>query len=459
MGRRKQYMDDGSDSSDDEGGRIAFDITDRDLEEEAEGFYGSRKRKRFVDDDLDEEEEGVRGGLGSSFLASKPVNFQNARESPQPTKDPTKERIQQQEAATNRSPSPAARPSEDFASFSAHSKGFGLKMLEKMGWKMGQGLGAAGEGIVNPIETKLRPARMGMGFRGFDERTEQAKEEAKLRGESVSEEEEEIKKAAKPVKREAWKSKARKPKTVFKTATDIIAEAEMQEAPVLTQQKVIDMTGPQVREVSLSELRKTDSPTWMETTTRLPELRHNLRLIVDLSRGNLEKLSKEKHTNTLRMKALEEDIAAIQARMIEDETKVERARQVQTIARELEQLSKSALATGAIEHSSVTALYGAQFQKLDKEFRNDIKTFDLDALVVSVWAPLMKYQAMRWDVLANPTWCAEEVAKWRFLLRSNDDEESNGYYGSKSKKEVPTATPYEMMMNTIWLTKVRSAIK
>lgn len=41
---------------------------------------------------------------------------------------------------------------KDFGRWEKHTTGFGSKMLTKMGWKSGMGLGSKGEGIVNPVK-------------------------------------------------------------------------------------------------------------------------------------------------------------------------------------------------------------------------------------------------------------------------------------------------------------------
>lgn len=126
-------------------------------------------------------------------------------------------------------------------------------MMEKMGWEAGMGLGTTGEGIVIPVESKLRPKNMGIAFKGFKEKTEQSKLEAKRRGEAVSDDEGDNakpkggKKAAKGPKRsDAWKKpKKVKIKVEHKTYEQIVAEASQEAAPAGIGM-IIDATGATV---------------------------------------------------------------------------------------------------------------------------------------------------------------------------------------------------------------------
>ena len=64
---------------------------------------------------------------------------------------------------------------KSYAAFEKHTKGIGMKLLEKMGWKKGEGLGAAKQGILNPVDVKLR--KRGAGLQDEGERTQQSKED------------------------------------------------------------------------------------------------------------------------------------------------------------------------------------------------------------------------------------------------------------------------------------------
>lgn len=51
----------------------------------------------------------------------------------------------------------------DFATFEAHTKGFGSRMMAKMGYREGLGLGRDKQGIAEPVEAVKRPKSLGLG--------------------------------------------------------------------------------------------------------------------------------------------------------------------------------------------------------------------------------------------------------------------------------------------------------
>lgn len=57
---------------------------------------------------------------------------------------------------------------DEFGAFERNTKGIGMKLLLKMGYKKGQGLGKEGEGIVEPVPINLRQRNAGLGFDDSD---------------------------------------------------------------------------------------------------------------------------------------------------------------------------------------------------------------------------------------------------------------------------------------------------
>lgn len=62
-----------------------------------------------------------------------------------------------------REPSASETKASVAASAAALNEGIGGKMLKKMGWKQGEGLGKDATGTINPIEVSRRSERAGLG--------------------------------------------------------------------------------------------------------------------------------------------------------------------------------------------------------------------------------------------------------------------------------------------------------
>jgi len=60
--------------------------------------------------------------------------------------------------------SPCSHQDGSFGAFEKHTKGVGLKLLTKVGYEEGKGLGIEGQGIIDPIEVVERPRYFELGY-------------------------------------------------------------------------------------------------------------------------------------------------------------------------------------------------------------------------------------------------------------------------------------------------------
>ncbi|KAH6915899.1 Sip1/TFIP11 interacting protein [Coprinopsis sp. MPI-PUGE-AT-0042] len=364
---------------------------------------------------------------------------------------------------------PAKLSADEAVHFSKLQGTFGARMLAKMGWQAGTGLGAGGEGIVTPIESKLRPQKMGIAFKGFKEKTDQSKKEARRRGEAVSEDEEDktvrkLKKKAREAQEkraEAWKKpKKVKTKIQHKTYEQILEEAGDQAAPAGVGQ-IIDATGAVPREVS--SLSEVSVNPWGPSSdpTRIPEVRHNIKLIADACKSDLDGLAREAKALQERKKFVVNEDARLRKRVEEEAELIARMQQIQIVANEIQVLSKELSSM----YEVILEPFSPLVHKLVDQYANEFELYQLDEVVVAAITPTLRRLVSSWNPLEDPDGFLSVFRDWRRALKISADEPFStttvDIYGAKTvvqSTEEKLMTPFESLLWNVWLPKIRTVV-
>ncbi|CED85189.1 Tuftelin-interacting protein TIP39, contains G-patch domain [Phaffia rhodozyma] len=382
-------------------------------------------------------------------------------------------------------PKPNAQPltREDAAAFKKMEGSFGARMLAKQGWQAGVGLGSDGTGIITPVTTKLRGRGMGIGA-GGTERTEQSIREAIRKGDLPDPAiEAAAKKAAAKAKaagkappssdnhpssskrgQESWRhNKKVKIRVEHKSYEEILEEAGPggQSAGVGV---IIDATGATPREVSSLSALNLSGPT--SEASKLPELRHNLRMICDMTKGDLDALAREGVAVREKRKWLIREDENLKVKLVEEANNISRLQQIHVVINEISGISKTLAST----YEPSLAPFIPPFDRLLYEFPEEHSTYSLDEIVVGAVSPVFRRLVSQWQPLESSTELLASLRPWKKAFKFSDAEKEEDakavdVYGQarvrKLRKMVDldvVMTPYESMMWNVWLPKVRSAI-
>eukprot|EP00271_Cylindrocystis_brebissonii_P018176 TRINITY_DN5039_c0_g2_i1.p1 TRINITY_DN5039_c0_g2~~TRINITY_DN5039_c0_g2_i1.p1 ORF type:complete len:915 (+),score=193.00 TRINITY_DN5039_c0_g2_i1:331-3075(+) len=338
----------------------------------------------------------------------------------------------------------------DIGEFEKHTKGFGLKMLEKMGYK-GGGLGKNDQGIAIPVEAKMRPKMMGMGFNDFKEREnglppppgKETEEDKVVFKEEMSA------RAKQSQQQQSWKKKKggdnRTSKKEYKTAAQLLEEkrGDGREAT----QTIIDMRGAQVRVLTSMEgiNEEAAAPT---DDTPMPELQHNLRLLVDMVEADIQvtdrKLTHERDTLLLL------------------KTECERARGVAKKRHEelhgLEALVQALdnIQANVDKHGATLDMVCEAFKQLRSRFKQEIILYNIPAIALMYAVPIMTNELARWNPLASPTVGFEAMSTWKSILATEDGPTD---YSIFSDLELAVSQdPFTQLVREVMLPAIRTTI-
>lgn len=285
----------------------------------------------------------------------------------------------------------------DFGKWQRHTSGIGAKLLEKMGWDPGKGLGKNQQGIVTPIEARVRPGGVGLG----------AIKEFKQQAKTASTKEPA---AAKSSQNKPSATREAKPKIqkdyVYKSVDELLDEAlgnADQSSEIASTTKVIDMRGPTAKVLSnYNEISQT------QTFSLGSETEQALRVTEQSLVKNERSLKKVKE----RLNELNNERKEIDDSMVEAGEKIEKLKNLTTIIQKLQ----SAVADDKLTTSQILKY----FQGVIDNFPDESELLKLNLLFYRLLKRSVHLQLEKWSAIDQHECYLNEFKKLSNFFRRND---------------------------------------
>lgn len=329
--------------------------------------------------------------------------------------------------------------SKGLGNWEQHTRGIGAKLLLQMGYEPGGGLGKDLQGISQPVQVHLRKGRGAIGAYGpekgqtiGDDKGKAAKKKVVI--DEDEKEEQEFREKLSQWRKDLSDSKTKKKRHQYKTVQDIIEKGNSRHfllsdkiSKKMSNVTVIDMTGPEKRVLSgyhaLGQVKVTDEHLYGQRTAKkctnfsLPELTHNLDLILNMCEQEIISIDKSIKSSSDEQIALEHERDSLE-KIVELESD-----HIQTLE-EAVNLVKS-----LIEPDEPLILDEAAriFTKIQVDYPSEYKEFGLSDLVPSTIAPLIHNHLKNWSPLDEPNKNIDLLKEWRTILGVQRPQTINGF--------------------------------
>ena len=332
-----------------------------------------------------------------------------------------------------------------------------------MGYKAGAGLGRSGTGITEALQTKLRPKNMGMGFNDYAEqpgaKAAAAAAAAAAAGGGGGA-------GARPASAAApapgaWKRRTKDApqKKEYVTAEELLrrdgggasaggSAGGPAGAPPVT---VVDMRGARGPRVVSDMAALAHAP--VEADEPMPELQHNLRLVVDLAEAAIRSTDARLRSQTDTRDALAREVRRFEAEKAAHEAEAGEA------GASLEHLlSACGLATSSPD--SLSALRSS-FGRVRASHPAAWASHGLASVAASAALPAFVSLFAAWDPLASPDYGVAELTAWMSLLAgdaANAPPPAHHFSAAPPDALPPPSDAYSLLFEAAALPRLRSAV-